>query len=432
MKGIYLDNYRGFSKEFIPMQNVNFLVGENSTGKTSFLAAIKILGSPKFWFSPSFDDPDLPFSNFSEIVSKGTNNSRYFSIGYFSNEYRTGSEATEVKSVLRIIRFKNHNGMPVVHRYAFLCSLGLVITSISDSVMSYKIIEEYPSCHIKLANICNEELSATNLKGYKRITNSAFSRSMFFANAAQFVEADVAGHLKKRTSFSFNFEMDGPSCKWIAPIRAKPEKIYLGNIPDYSAEGGHIPYLLNKILNGKPTKSEKKAIDLAVEFGKNSGLFESIKIKKYGKEALAPFEIDVEIDGKPLMLGNVGYGVSQVLPIIIESTRRQHAYTAIQQPEVHLHPKAQAALGEYIFECATEHKAQFLIETHSDFIIDRFRLCINKTKHDIEAQVLFFERTPEKNRVHSLEIDKNGRYPEEQPDAFRSFFLNEELSMLRV
>ena len=42
MNYIYVDNYRGFSKTLVPIGEVNFLVGENSTGKTSILGLIKL------------------------------------------------------------------------------------------------------------------------------------------------------------------------------------------------------------------------------------------------------------------------------------------------------------------------------------------------------------------------------------------------------
>lgn len=428
MKAIYLDNFRGFSNQLIALKEVNFLVGENSTGKTSFLAAVKVLGSPKFWFRPSFDDPDLPFSTFSEITSKSALDKKYFSIGYFSDE-----KPKRKHNLFRLLRFKDLNGFPAIDKYCFLVESGVVISEIREGTIKYKLIKDCPESVVELANLCNEEMDASRFKGAKIMRNKNFSRAMLFANAQNIVEADLVDGLKDDVEFSFNIGMDGPVCKWIAPIRAKPEKIYLGGMPGYSSEGAHIPYLLNKILKAKAAQSDKKLLALVNEFGKNSGLFEAVKVKRFGNEVLAPFEINVDIGGNSLVLGSVGYGVSQVLPIILEATRQNSsAYTAIQQPEVHLHPKAQAALGEFLFQCNMEKKIQYLIETHSDFLIDRFRLCMNRSEYCCSAQVLFFERVEHGNSVHSIEIDEDGRYPVDQPEAFRAFFLNEEMSMLRV
>ena len=54
MRYIYMNNFRGFSDTLIPLSQISFLVGENSTGKSSFLKLLYLLASPNFWFSPEF------------------------------------------------------------------------------------------------------------------------------------------------------------------------------------------------------------------------------------------------------------------------------------------------------------------------------------------------------------------------------------------
>lgn len=56
---------------------------------------------------------------------------------------------------------------------------------------------------------------------------------------------------------------------------------------------------------------------------------------------------------------------------------------------VHLHPKAQAALGEVLFNLSILENKKFIIETHSDYMIDRFRISCRKSKKSIKTQVLF-------------------------------------------
>ena len=59
MPTIYLNNFRGFKKSYLTLTDVNFLVGENSTGKTSILKLIKLLSDPRFWFT--FDKTDAKY-----------------------------------------------------------------------------------------------------------------------------------------------------------------------------------------------------------------------------------------------------------------------------------------------------------------------------------------------------------------------------------
>jgi predicted ATPase len=111
------------------------------------------------------------------------------------------------------------------------------------------------------------------------------------------------------------------------------------------------------------------------------------------------------------------------------------AWYALQQPEVHLHPRAQAAMGDLLFDMAlSPNDKRFFVETHSDYVVDRFRYRMRKAAEKGElaphAQVLFFERAGGKNIVHPIPLAPDGEYPEAQPDGFRAFFLEEELRNL--
>jgi predicted ATPase len=105
---------------------------------------------------------------------------------------------------------------------------------------------------------------------------------------------------------------------------------------------------------------------------------------------------------------------------------------SIQQPEVHLHPKAQAALGDLMHFLVVTESHRYIVETHSDYLIDRFRLKIKKEGKPADAQVVFFNRTKNGNRAESLEIGTDGQYPDSQPKAFREFFINEAISIMGI
>jgi predicted ATPase len=123
--------------------------------------------------------------------------------------------------------------------------------------------------------------------------------------------------------------------------------------------------------------------------------------------------------------------VSQSLPVFVEIfTRPKGSWFAIQQPEVHLHPRAQAALGDAFFEMAVGEEKCFLIETHSDFTIDRFRMNYRKKGKKPNSQVLFFERKGRNNTVTSLAISAQGELSPEQPEGYRQFFVKEEMKLL--
>ena len=164
-------------------------------------------------------------------------------------------------------------------------------------------------------------------------------------------------------------------------------------------------------------------------------MFDKIEVKVLGDEQTAPLEIRVFFGENNVKISNVGYGVSQILPLIIEVLAKQKdMWYAIQQPEIHLHPRGQAAFGELIYDTQKSDNKTFIIETHSDYIVDRFRLCVNKNKEETadEFQVLFFERTNDGNQVTPIKIQSNGKYADNQPKSFQEFFIKEQLELIKI
>lgn len=180
-----------------------------------------------------------------------------------------------------------------------------------------------------------------------------------------------------------------PSRKRLAPIRAKPQRIYDSFKQSFSSEGEHAPVILRNIMSNK--KDSENIIAAIEKFGKSSSLFDKIEVKNLDRYAGAPFEIHMLYDDVPVRITNVGYGISQSIPLIVQLLTTKNSIFSIQQPEVHLHPRAQAAFGELIFENVLSNHNNFIIETHSDYTINRFRYCMHKKKNKEtpQTQILF-------------------------------------------
>ena len=102
----------------------------------------------------------------------------------------------------------------------------------------------------------------------------------------------------------------------------------------------------------------------------------------------------------------------------------------VQQPEVHLHPRAQAELGSF-FSAMTSQSRRFVVETHSDYLLDRVRMEVSSGKH-IQAEdvsILYFERGNDGAHIHNIELDSAGSIVN-PPPGYRQFFLDEELALL--
>lgn len=166
-------------------------------------------------------------------------------------------------------------------------------------------------------------------------------------------------------------------------------------------------------------------------FGAASGLFTTLGIKGLGGSEGGPFQIRIKIEGPAANLVDVGYGVSQVLPIVVDLLQGSRGdMFLLQQPEVHLHPRAQAALGTLLTSIVRDTSQRFVVETHSDHLLDRIRMDVRdqSVKAD-DVMILFFERKGIEVAVHAIELDEAGNLVT-PPDSYRKFFLEEERRFL--
>jgi predicted ATPase len=169
------------------------------------------------------------------------------------------------------------------------------------------------------------------------------------------------------------------------------------------------------------------------DFGRASGLFDEISIKLLGRSEGTPFQVQVrKFSGKgrkgpPRNLIDVGYGVSQSLPLLSELLRNDASQIfLLQQPEVHLHPVAQAALGTLFCQLAGRRQ-QLIVETHSDHLIDRVRMDIRDKTTSLthkDVSILYFEPNDLDVTIHSLRIDDRATIID-PPDSYRRFFMDE-------
>ena len=134
--------------------------------------------------------------------------------------------------------------------------------------------------------------------------------------------------------------------------------------------------------------------DDLVEFGLQSGLFSEIKIKSHGKQINDPFQLQVKVrKGPQSNIMDVGYGITQILPILVEIIHSGPTTFLLQQPEVHLHPRGQAEFSTFLAKSVNKKKHSFLIETHSDYIIDRVRISVRDKTYKARRCIHFIFRT---------------------------------------
>jgi predicted ATPase len=116
----------------------------------------------------------------------------------------------------------------------------------------------------------------------------------------------------------------------------------------------------------------------------------------------------------------VGFGISQILPIIVEGLRMpKKGLLILEQPEIHLHPKVQSMLFDFIYSMSLTGK-RFLIETHSDHFITRMRRRVAENNSDLSEKInlVFVEQRETEHFFRKLDLNEMGTFINYFPDDF--------------
>ena len=468
---VQFKNFRCFKDtKPVKLKKITFLVGENSSGKTSFLAGVNhvsklIQGEEIQSDSIGLNVPPFRLGTFREIVHSGPGeeNKKF--------QYKVKHGKTTCKW-----RFVNNNQEVNVSRVDLEIPLedGLLVASIDaerrilkfDANLTEEQMEafRYFGANVKLSDSHSKDLCVVTIKPISRLMSimrtvnyDELEKMIEFStiyNSGKTIQLDseepadlkmqsdrAIVHLANLdTLVKFTKQLrrrvlgQGESVFFtsipIAPLRAEPDRYYsIVNFRLGSSDpsGERFPLRLLRDQSSMSKDAYREILKRVEDFGKNSGLFKRIFIKYWGEDSGHPFSLMVEtISGRKSNIIDVGYGVSQILPLIYEILNANYpTQFLIQQPEVHMHPCAQAEFTTFISTMVKEKNCEFVIETHSDFLIDRIRhVIMNEGISNNDVNILFFDSTGDTTRIHQIDLDSEG-LPVDPPDSYRKFFLEE-------
>ena len=224
-----------------------------------------------------------------------------------------------------------------------------------------------------------------------------------------------------------------------APVRSRPRRTYDPVRISHDPGGESIPSYLAELSRNNPDEWIRLKPELE-RFGQATGLFDEIEVRLFGDFGGDPFQIQVRKYGNRRLrnLTDVGYGVSQALPVLVEllraqQPRRRHSrggppMLLLQQLEVHLHPRAQAALGTLLVSSAAAGR-QIVVETHSDYIIDRVRMDVRDQTAALKLEdvsILYFEPGDGDSevKIYNIRLDQMGNVLD-APPSYGDFFMDE-------
>jgi len=233
-------------------------------------------------------------------------------------------------------------------------------------------------------------------------------------------------------------EFFASSVKYLGPLRDAPKPLYplapSADPYDIGLQGANTASVLEQhkgrriryipSMHFKAPSVDRRMVTRTLEAAvvdwlQYLGIASSVESKDMGKLG---HELKVALansEGKH-DLTHVGVGVSQVLPILVMCLLAEADSTLVfEQPELHLHPKVQTLLGDFFLSMALCSK-QCIVETHSEYLIDRLRFRIASAEGEFltdNAKIYFVEKPGLNSTFREVKINEYGAIVD-WPDGF--------------
>ena len=390
-----IENVRCFADErTVTLPRITLLVGENNTGKTTFLACCAAIAQLAC----------------NEEVLYNPFNTNHFDLGTFNTIARNKSDSFSLGGIV--------DGVDFWFQFSSARETG-------DLWERKARIRPANSDEIKIereAINSNWEISSSSFSFSLKGDSVSYNQiSQWLGKAIRYQHLPYGGYDHFRA-------MDGVSereikefvrldkyLKELSSILPKNKPVIHSVSPEIESRVRNYKNLPLWASSPEDFESQRKELK---QKGQKIKLYSDIRMNS---NIDGTTSIEVAVGREWYNLTDVGFGVHNILPVLQSISNDQGVTVLMQQPETHLHPKAEWGLANII----ARSKSRFLIETHSDFITRRMRVCVREGEIKPEDIVLlWFEQNDGISRIHSLQIDKEGNVIN-APAGFREFFIKE-------
>lgn len=424
LKKLRIENFKCWQDTGeIRLAPLTLLFGTNSSGKSSigqFLMMLKYTASEgdrnsAFYLGSGSKDSALQLGAFKDIIRHHDVQSR-ISFSYDWDlpeqlEFKDSHTASVFKydeiEFCAQIAFKERNAIPYVEclEYDLLNGGGQTVdVSLCRSPKgNYKLTSERYK-FVRNPGRVWDITTALRFYGFPDEANTYYQN-------AQFVQA-------------LNYQQEAlfKRVDYLGPMRSRPERIYSwsGNEPEGVGDAGQfaIPAMLaaaERRLSFKHRGRWKRFQEVIATSLKKLGLIDGFRVDPLSKDSLREFEVKVKTRNSKdwVNLPDVGFGISQVLPVLVACFYAPPgSILLIEEPEIHLHPSAQAALADVLIDVLNAREegkprnVQLIVETHSEHLLRRLqRRIAEEAISNEQVRSYFVDMTCNPAQLKELDVD---------------------------
>lgn len=471
IKSIELENFKAFKYSgIIDLEKINILVGPNSSGKSSFIKSILALKNSidskenetalglneemgsyesvvysgatkdKITYNIYFDKDLSSKFNDRSNTNKSLVGIVLYNIAKIANQ---NNKETDVEDFIKKIKkyYRNTIIDNIKIKFSLMKSGKVICCNFNINLNDenkYEIYKDKNSYYLKVNDI---KIDIPNLlvpnKFYFNINQSKI-KQLKYLDENMLESISVLDCILNTMEQRIGLFTDKIS--YIGPLRNKLERTaYIADLKINSNVGSKGENTLQTILSmSKKEDDKEKQIAKYTKTNINKWLDEFDLAENIDTDYIGADNYSLIIKNKYTGIKNnivdVGVGTSQLLPIIVESVNSKNGSTLIiEEPETHIHPKAQSKLGDLFVECVKGTGKKFIIETHSIFLVTQLQILIaNKTIDANDIAVYYFEQDEDGSKAKRMNILDNGQFEKEWPSGFFDvhYYLGEQLFKL--
>jgi len=234
------------------------------------------------------------------------------------------------------------------------------------------------------------------------------------------------------SDFVLAFENLFSRITYLGPLREYPQRSYIwaGERPQDVGQRGEkaIAALLAARAEGltSPRLVKKRRFRKPIEKRILGWLQEMELIYSFSLEQIAENRKDYEFRVKKsrssseVLITDVGFGVSQLLPVLVLCYYApEHSTIILEQPEIHLHPSVQAGLADVFIDVVKERNVQIILESHSEHLLRRLQRRIAEERISADKTALYFCRIKDgTSAIELLDVDEYGNIKNWPKDFF--------------
>ena len=431
---LHLENFKSWKNTGdIALKPITGIFGANSSGKTSLIQALLLLkqtaDSRDSGIVFHFGDRRTPIDlgDFKSVIYRhDTNNILRVSLGWKTKRPITirglKSESTVVRSerigfdVFSRGITNQSTKSPVVEQMSYRVDdkvFGLRRTS--KEPFEYELFHEGTDFEFRRPRGRPRVITRPNkYYGFPRGVHANFQNTWFLHRLELALE-ECLGNMY-----------------YLGPLRAYPERDYRWSGAEPIDMGQAGEYVVDAILasrerGGTITWGKRRVTleEYVAQWLEKLGLIHEFRVESLA-EGSSLFEVKVRKSARAseVLITDVGFGVSQILPVLVLCFYVPEGSTVIlEQPEIHLHPAIQSGLADVLIDAWKKRKVQILLESHSEHLLRRLqRRVAEETLSEDDVGLFFCSAGDGNSKLAPLKLDSYGNIANWPKDFFGNQF----------